>query len=399
MSSASTAASCCSPTNAHLPYERPALSKAYLRGESGRVQLAVHGNAFYADHDVEVRTGTAVARIDRSGRTVVTSSGDRVAYTRLLIATGAAPRRLSIPGADLAGIHQLRTVDDADRLRHELTRATNVVVVGGGWIGSEVAASARQLGCAVTMLHHGAAPLEAVLGPEVAAVYRDVHTEHGVVLEPDANVEAFRGGTSVEEVVTSRGTDRSRSGGRRYRRPAPRRARVRGGAGRARRDRSRRAPPHERRQRVRGGRRRLGPSPALRDERAGRALGQRSEPRPRRGPEPGGWSRGLRPAAVLLLRPVRRRHGVRRIRTRVGPRRRARQHGGARVHRLLDQGRPGGRGDERQRLGCRRSVAAADSRHERPCTTTACAISILRSIRYRRDRRALSADLGLRAHR
>ena len=190
----------------HLPYERPALSKDYLRGESGAAQLRVHGDAFYVDHEIEVRTDTTVARIDRSDGAVVTTADERIPFTRLLLATGAEPRRLTIPGCELDGIHLLRTIDDADRLRIALQGATNVAVIGGGWIGAEVAASARHLDCAVTMIHHEAAPLHAILGPEVAGVYRALHAERGVVLESDSTVTAIRGTTKVEEVVTSRGT-------------------------------------------------------------------------------------------------------------------------------------------------------------------------------------------------
>jgi 3-phenylpropionate/trans-cinnamate dioxygenase ferredoxin reductase subunit len=113
---------------------------------------------------------------------------------------------LTIPGCELDGMHFLRTIEDADRLRGALQHAQNVVVIGGGWIGSEVAASARHLGCAVTMIHHHASPLESVLGPEVAGVYRALHAEHGVVLESDSTVTTIRGAMMVEEVVTSRGT-------------------------------------------------------------------------------------------------------------------------------------------------------------------------------------------------
>jgi 3-phenylpropionate/trans-cinnamate dioxygenase ferredoxin reductase subunit len=192
-------------SEAHAPYERPGLSKGYLRGEVGRAELAVHDAGFYRDHDVDLRTATTAVAIDRSAREVHTDAGDRVDYTRLLLATGAAPRRLDVPGADLAGAHYLRTVDDADRLRAALAHATEVVVVGGGWIGSEVAASARQLGRSVTIVDPGPAPLHNVLGPEAAAVFRDLHRDHDVTLALGRHVVAFRGEAQVEAVVTSNG--------------------------------------------------------------------------------------------------------------------------------------------------------------------------------------------------
>jgi 3-phenylpropionate/trans-cinnamate dioxygenase ferredoxin reductase component len=192
-------------SEARAPYERPGLSKAYLRGEIEGTELAVQDAAFYADHDIDLRTGTTAVAIDREKHEVVTDQGERVGYTRLLIATGAEPRRLDVPGADLAGIHYLRTIDDADRLRGALTRASNVAVVGGGWIGSEVAASARQLGHPVTIVDPGPAPLHTVLGADVAAVFRELHTDNGVTLALGRQVVGFRGGTNVEAVETSNG--------------------------------------------------------------------------------------------------------------------------------------------------------------------------------------------------
>lgn len=192
-------------SEAHAPYERPGLSKAYLRGEVAGAALEAYDPAFYGGHQIDVRTGTPVAAIDRDRREVVTDDGERVGYTRLLIATGAEPRRLDVPGGRLAGIHYLRTIDDADRLRDALAHATNVAVVGGGWIGSEVAASARQLGHPVTIVDPGPAPLHAALGAEVAGVFRDLHTDHGVTLATGRQVVGFRGGTTVEAVETSNG--------------------------------------------------------------------------------------------------------------------------------------------------------------------------------------------------
>jgi 3-phenylpropionate/trans-cinnamate dioxygenase ferredoxin reductase subunit len=189
----------------HLPYERPPLSKGYLRGESGRDDVLVHPEAFYADQGIEVLRRSTVAGIDRRRRAAVLDDGDRVAYDRLLIATGAEPRRLDGPGAGLEGIRSLRDLDDADRLRADLTAGTRVVVVGGGWIGAEVAASARQLGAEVTMVHSDAAPLQKVLGPEVAAVYGALHADRGVTMRMNTRVRSFRGETAVEAVVTDRG--------------------------------------------------------------------------------------------------------------------------------------------------------------------------------------------------
>jgi 3-phenylpropionate/trans-cinnamate dioxygenase ferredoxin reductase component len=136
----------------------------------------------------------------------VLASGERLGYDAVLLATGAVPRRLAVPGADLAGVHYLRTMADAERLRAAVTAAGRVVVIGGGWIGSEVAASARQLGADVALVEMGRLPLERVLGPELGAFYRDVHADQGVELHFGAGIEALRGADRVEEVRLTDGT-------------------------------------------------------------------------------------------------------------------------------------------------------------------------------------------------
>src|SRR5919108_5154544 len=128
-----------------LPYERPSLSKDYLRGEA-LDPIYVHGDEFYADHDVELRLGRTAVDMNTSLREVALDDGERLPYDRLLLATGAEPRRLTIPGSELDGVLYLRTLQDSDALRERLDRGGSVVVVGAGWIGAEVAASARQRG-------------------------------------------------------------------------------------------------------------------------------------------------------------------------------------------------------------------------------------------------------------
>jgi 3-phenylpropionate/trans-cinnamate dioxygenase ferredoxin reductase component len=190
---------------AERPYERPALSKAYLRGQADRDSLYVHPEEFYAANGIELRTSTPVRSIDPAGRRVELASGERIGYQRLLLATGAAPRRLRLPGADLAGVHHLRSRRDADALAAAAARATHVVVVGTGWIGSEAAASIRQLGRDVTLVGPDTAPLVRVLGPEVAAVYRDLHADHGIRLLLETRVAGFAGDGRVEAVITEDG--------------------------------------------------------------------------------------------------------------------------------------------------------------------------------------------------
>jgi 3-phenylpropionate/trans-cinnamate dioxygenase ferredoxin reductase component len=187
------------------PYERPPLSKDYLRGEAERETVYVHPEGFYAEHDIELRLGRTAVSVNVAGRELALDDGERLRYDRLLLATGAEPRRLSIPGGDLDGVLYLRSVADCDALRARLDRGGAVVVIGAGWIGAEVAASARQRGLEVTVIDPLTVPLERVLGTEVGAVYRDIHLDHGVQMLLGTGVEAFEGGTAVERVRTSDG--------------------------------------------------------------------------------------------------------------------------------------------------------------------------------------------------
>lgn len=182
------------------PYERPPLSKDYLRGEAGFDAAAVHDADFYGTHDIELRTSTRVTALYPADSEVEFGDGERIRYERLLLATGAEPRRLPIPGADLPGVHTLRNVDDADAIRTAVTAGGPVVVIGAGWIGAEVAASSRQLGADVTMVDLVDVPLERVLGPEVGAVYRDLHRDHGVTLRLGVGIDSIGGAGRVEEV-------------------------------------------------------------------------------------------------------------------------------------------------------------------------------------------------------
>jgi 3-phenylpropionate/trans-cinnamate dioxygenase ferredoxin reductase subunit len=187
------------------PYERPPLSKDYLRGEFQGDAPYVHEAGFYAEREIELRTGTRAVAVRPRDREVELEGGERIRFDRLLLATGAVPRRLAVPGADLDGVHYLRTVEDADALRARIRAAGRAVVVGAGWIGAEVAASARQLGIEVVLLEIDEVPLRRVLGPELGAIYRDIHVEHGVRFLGGTGVERIEGVTSVERVVTSDG--------------------------------------------------------------------------------------------------------------------------------------------------------------------------------------------------
>src|SRR3954463_12142456 len=197
------------------PYERPPLSKEYLRGEAGREKVYVHEDRFYEENEIDLRVRTSVAAIDAAAREAVLDSGERLAFDRLLRATGAPPRKLSVPGHDLEGIHYLRDVEDSDLLRLRLdTGAGHVVVIGAGWIGAggagwigaEAAASARTKGLDVTLVEMTDVPLERVLGRELGEIYRDIHVEHGVDFRGGVAVERFEGSRAVERVVLADGS-------------------------------------------------------------------------------------------------------------------------------------------------------------------------------------------------
>jgi 3-phenylpropionate/trans-cinnamate dioxygenase ferredoxin reductase subunit len=192
-------------SEAERPYERPPLSKDYLRGEAGRDKVYVHPEGFYAEREIELRLGSTAVSVGTDAREVELDDGTRLGYDRLLLTTGSEPRRLPLPGAELDGVMYLRSVDDSDALRARLDEGGSAVVVGAGWIGCEVGASARQRGLEVTVVDPLGVPLERVLGTELGAVYRDVHTDNGVRMLTETGVEAFEGDGRVERVRTSDG--------------------------------------------------------------------------------------------------------------------------------------------------------------------------------------------------
>jgi 3-phenylpropionate/trans-cinnamate dioxygenase ferredoxin reductase subunit len=189
------------------PYERPPLSKDYLRGEAEREKAYVHPAGFYEEHSIELETGTTVAAIDPGTSRVLLEDNRELVYDRLLLAMGAAPRRLAVPGAELGGIQYLRTFADCDVLRTRLEAGSGrVAVVGAGWIGSEFAASARQRGLDVTLIDPLSLPGERIFGTEIGSFYRDVHAQHGVEMSLGRGVEAFEGHGAVSRVRLSDGT-------------------------------------------------------------------------------------------------------------------------------------------------------------------------------------------------
>jgi len=189
---------------AETPYERPPLSKDYLRGEKPLEKTFVRPPGEYEIAGIELMRSSRAVTLDPATRQLNLADGTNLQYDALLIATGAAPRRLDAAGAELGGIHYLRDVADADALRAAAASARRIAVIGGGWVGSEVAASLRQLGRDVTLISNQPRPLERVLGSEVADVYREVHLEHGVRLV-HGHVAALEGDERVGAVRLSDG--------------------------------------------------------------------------------------------------------------------------------------------------------------------------------------------------
>lgn len=173
----------------HLPYERPPLSKGYLAGKEERDVVFPHDGGWYRDQEVSVRPGTAVVDLRRDSRVAVLDDGESLGYDRLLIATGASPRSLQLPGIERAVT--LRTLDDSERLKDAFARGGRLVVIGAGWIGLEVAATAREAGMEVTVLEAAERPLGAVFGPVLADHLRGIHERNGVRILTGVTIESI----------------------------------------------------------------------------------------------------------------------------------------------------------------------------------------------------------------
>ena len=188
------------------PYERPPLSKGYLLGNDSRDSVYVHAADWYAEHQVDLVPGVTATAIDRGTATIATSgpAGDaELSYDKLLLATGASPRRLAFPGSDREEVLYLRTIADSDRLREAFQPGTRVVVAGAGWIGLETTAAARSAGCPVTVLEPQPGALHDQLGPELGAVFAGLHRAHGVEFRFGERAVEFRPGM----VITSSGAE------------------------------------------------------------------------------------------------------------------------------------------------------------------------------------------------
>ena len=186
---------------AHIPYQRPPLSKAYLKGDQGADKVYLRAESFYTDRDIAMKLNTSATGIDTQSKTVALSTGETLDYDHLLISTGSRPRKLSIEGSDLPGIHYLRTMDDVDGLREGMQPDANLVIVGGGYIGLEVAAVGRELGLNVHVLEMEERILQRVTTPEMSAYYHQLHEGRGVNIHTSTGVTGFAGDGKVKEVI------------------------------------------------------------------------------------------------------------------------------------------------------------------------------------------------------
>jgi 3-phenylpropionate/trans-cinnamate dioxygenase ferredoxin reductase subunit len=188
------------------PYERPPLSKGLLIDAASRESVYVHHAGWYADHDVGLRTGSAVTAIDRAARQVTMADGERIGFDKLLLATGSQPRALPVRGAGLDGVLRLRTLADSDRIAGVAVDGARLVIIGAGWIGLEIAAAARHRGASVTVVEAADLPLQRVLGDEMATVFANLHRAHGVDFRFGTQVAELRGDGRVSHVVLGDGT-------------------------------------------------------------------------------------------------------------------------------------------------------------------------------------------------
>ncbi len=354
----------------HTPYERPPLSKAVLLGEKEPESAIVKPTSWYDEHDVDLRVGTSVDRIDREAHQVH-AGGEVFDYDKLLIATGARPRRLAMADDSGAPVSYLRTMDDSTRLRALFRPGLRLGIIGGGWIGLEVASAARNAEAAVTVLESLELPLLRVLGPEVAQVFADLHEEHGVRLitgaeiteitfdAPDIEVTLADGVTAIfDQLVVGVGVQ-----------PNVELAEAAGitvDDGIRTDDHLRSSDPDV----FAAGDVASADHPVLGSPVAGRALGHRHPARQGGRGQPRGRRRRRGRPALLLHRPVRLRHGVRRQPRsgRIRPGDPARRRTGQELHRVVAQGRPGRGRHAGQRLG--RDRPGPPDRRERPSTPT-----------------------------
>jgi len=193
-----------------LPYQRPPLSKKYLAGALDRERLVLRPQHFYKEHSVETHLGRRVQEISRQERRIRLDDGSVLPYDALLLATGSVPRPLTAPGANLPGVHTLRTIEDVERIRTDFAAGRRLVIIGGGYIGLEVAATARELGLDVTVLEMADRVMNRVTCPEVSSFYETEHARHGVRIITNSRVQALVGDARtgrVKAVLTDDGAE------------------------------------------------------------------------------------------------------------------------------------------------------------------------------------------------
>ncbi len=190
----------------YLPYQRPPLSKAWLAGDAGLDDVLFKPKGFWADYNITVMTGRRVTSIDRTTAHIVCDDGTRIPYTHLVLATGGRARRMNCPGEDLAGVHVLRTLDDANALNTAMKTGRKLVIVGGGYIGLEVAATARKRGLDVTVLEAETRVLARVAGTEISTFFERIHRQHGVEIITGALAQGFEGTNKLTGVCLNDGT-------------------------------------------------------------------------------------------------------------------------------------------------------------------------------------------------
>jgi 3-phenylpropionate/trans-cinnamate dioxygenase ferredoxin reductase component len=191
---------------ARLPYQRPPLSKKFLCGELAEDRLLFRHQAFYDEHRIELKLGVSATRLDPAARRVVLSNGEEVVYDRLLLCLGAVSRQLTCPGADLPGVHYLRAIADVPKIQEGLKSGARVVIIGGGYIGLETAATARKLGCAVTVLEMADRVMNRVVASNVSEYFEHEHRTQGVKIICNTRVVRLEGQGRVERVVCGDGS-------------------------------------------------------------------------------------------------------------------------------------------------------------------------------------------------
>ena len=185
----------------YIPYQRPPLSKQYLSGEQEKEKLSLRQESFYSEKEINLKLGTSVLSLDPDKRELQLENGETVTYDKLLVATGGRPRKLEVDGHTLTGIHYLRNIDDVDAIKTQMNTSQNLVIVGGGYIGLEVASVAIKRGLTVSVLEMESRILERVTTEEMSAFYHQLHTDEGVNILTSTQAKAFKGSETVESVV------------------------------------------------------------------------------------------------------------------------------------------------------------------------------------------------------